>query len=486
MEAYLNACRVLIKDFGTFAQSLTGRIKAAAYETAEKAGRPFRYLPNSQISKESLARQMAHDDGVKSGLIGIFSALENCLSYSVRGDRQSKHIHLVLEPRKCLHLYHYFAHEELGLCHMRVQTWFPFTVDVCLNGRDRLARQMDEAGLAYRQRDNCFVWVQDPAKAQSLLDQQLRTQWVQLLSRLLDQAHPLHREICRPIGQTYYWTASSSEYATDFLFRDPDRLAELYPRLVHHGLRTFASPDVMRFLGRKIPTSTGRVPGQFEGEVISDLKHRPEGIRVKHSVNGNSIKMYDKEGSVLRIETTINQTDDFKVYRTKQGEPNGPKAWRSLQRSVGELWRRAEVSAASNDRYLQALASVSEKTPVGKAAAGVCRAVVRKGRRHRALNPWSQTDAALLEAVSRGEYTLNGLRNRDLRRHLWPKNGNDKQERQRAAKVSRHLRLLRAHGLLNKVSGTHRYVVTEGGRKIITALLAARQADVEQLTSLAA
>jgi hypothetical protein len=423
MEAYLNACRVLIKDFGTFAQGLTARIKAAAYATAEQSGRPFRYLPYSQTSKEALARQIARADGVTSGLIAIFSALENCLSYSVRGDRQTKHIHLVLEPRKCLHLYHYFQHEELGLCHVRVQTWFPFTVDLCLNGRDRLARQMDQAGLAYRQRDNCFVWVQEAVRAQALLDEQLRTDWPRVLGRLLDQAHPLHAEICRPIAQTYYWTASASEYATDLLFRAAPSLAALYPRLVHHGLRTFASPDVMRFLGRNIPTTSGRVPPLFTGEIISDLKHRLEGIRVKHSVNGNSVKMYDKEGSVLRIETTINKTEEFKGYRAKQGEPDGQKTWRPLQRSVGELWRRAEVSAAANRRYLEALASVTDKIPAGEASANVCRAVVRDGRRHRALNPWSEKDAALLAAVSRGEYTINGLRNRDVRRQLWAKVG---------------------------------------------------------------
>jgi hypothetical protein len=486
MEAYLNACRVLIKDFGTFAQGLTARIKAAAYASAKESRRPFRYLTGGQISKEALARQIARQDGVSSGLIAIFSALENCLSYSVRGDRNTKHIHLVLEPRKCLHLYHYFLHEELGLCHVRVQTWFPFTVDICLNGRDRLARQMDAAGLAYRQRDNCFVWVQDAPRAQALLDQQLRTDWPRLLDRLLDQSHPLHKEICRPIAQSYYWTASASEYATDLLFRDPPSLAALYPRLVHHGLRTFASPNVMRFLGHKVSTTSGRVRPNFKGEVISDLKHRPEGIRVKHSINGNSLKMYDKEGSVLRIETTINKTEDFRVYRARQGDAGGQKSWRPLQRSVGELWRRAQVSAAANQRHLQALASVTDKTPAGQLSAGVCRAVVREGRRHRALNPWSEKDAALLQAVSRGEYAINGLRNRDVRRHLWPKAGTDREERQRAGKVTRQLRLLRAHGLLRKVPGTHRYVLTESGRKIITALLAARQADVEQLTALAA
>jgi hypothetical protein len=486
MEAYLNASRVLIKDFGKFAQAMTARVKAAAYATAERTGRPFRYLSHGDVSKEMLARQIARDDAITSGLIVIFSALENCQSYSVRGNRQSREIHLVLEPRKCLHLYHYFLHDELGLCHVRVQSWFPFTVDICLNGRERLARQMDRAGLAYRQRDNCFVWVEDPARAQALLDQQLRTDWPRLLRELLDQAHPLHAEICHPIAQTYYWSASASEYATDLLFKDPATLAALYPRLVHHGLRSFSSPDVMRFLGRTTPSSTGRVRGNFKGEIISDLKHRPEGIRVKHSLNGNSIKMYDKEGSVLRIETTINRTEQFKVYRAAQTNPAGKKSWRCLQRSVGELYRRGEVSAAANRRYLQALSSVSQRTPLSQCVSAVCTPALHERHRYRALNPWSDADGALLEAVSRGEYVINGLRNRDLRRHRWPRQATAEQERKRSAAVSRQLRLLRAHGLLRKVTATHRYVVTEYGRKIITALLTARRADVEQLTTLAA
>ena len=142
--------------------------------------------------------------------------------------------------------------------------------------------------------------------------------------------------------------------------------------------------------------------------------------------------------------------------------------------------------AAANRRYLEALASVTDKTTASEASADLCRAVVKDDRRHRALNPWSDKDAALLAAISRGEYAINGMRNRDLRRQLWAKVGTDKEDRRRSSAVTRQLRLLRAHGLLRKVSGTHRYVVTEGGRKIITALLAARQADVEQLTALAA
>lgn len=479
MEAYLNACHVLIKNFKTFAEATTARIKAAAYASAQTAGRPALYLPSPEISKEDKARQIARDDRVTEGLIALFSATEPCLSYSVRGDPQTKHIHLVLETRKCTHLYHYFMHGDFGQVSVRVQTWFPFSVDVCLNGREWLARQMDRAGLTYQQRDNCFVRVSDPVRAQALLDEQLQTDWVRALQPLLAAAHPLHAELGRPLGQSYYWTASQTEYATDLLFRSPARLATLYPQFVHHGIKTFGSRDVLRFLGHGVPS-------RFCGELSSNLKHRPEGLCLRHRANGNSIKVYDKQGSVLRVETTIVHPEHFKVYRPAASDPEQKLTWQRLRKSVADLYRRAEVSRGANGRYLGALASVSDKTPLSREAVKVCQAVTVNGQRHRALNPWSAADGALLEIVSRGEYALAGFRNRDLRGHLHPGQSSEEEQRRQAGRVTRQLGLLRAHGLIKKVSGTHRWLVTERGRRLITALLAARQADLDQLTQLAA
>jgi hypothetical protein len=486
MEAYLNACRVLIKDFGRFANHLTERVKAAASKLAVQKGRPVQYLPSSQISKEEVARNIASNDGVTEGLIAILSCVEPCLSYTVRGDRQSKQIHLQLERRKCTHLYYYYLHRNMGFMHVRVQTWFPFTIHICFNGREWLARQMDKAGIAYRKKDNCFVWIQDFAKAQQLLDAQLKTDWPKLLKGVLKQCHPLHEEICRPISQEYYWSASDTEYATDLVFKDSEQLAELYPRFVHHGISTFSSPDVMRFLGRQVPLHTGRVRGHFKGQIVSDVKHRPEGVRLKHSVNGNSVKLYDKQGSVLRVETTILRPREFRVYRQAENNPASEPGWRILRRGIADMERRAEVSAAANKRYLSALASTSGTKPLSELLGNLCEPVHKDNRRYRGLNPWSEHDAVLLQAISRGEFAINGLRNRDLRSILYLGKASPKEQQRQSGAVTRKLALLRAHGLLKKVSGTHRYIITEKGRQIATALLAARRADVEQLTKLAA
>ena len=152
---------------------------------------------------------------------------------------------------------------------------------------------------------------------------------------------------------------------------------------------------------------------------------------------------------------------------------------------MADLHRRAEVCRAACDRHLDALAAVKVKTPLAEEAAGVCRAVRKDGRRHRALNPLAEPDAALLAVVNRGEYVLTGFRYRDVRQSLHGPNVDVLTQRRQMGRVGRQLALLRAHGLIGKASRTHRYLVTQKGRHVITALLAARRANTEELIALA-
>ena len=424
----------------------------------------------------------------------------------------------MLEQRKCLHLYHYYEHPVVGRCHVRLQTWYPFSVDVCLNGRLWLAKQMDAAGLAYRRADNCFIALADPVRAQALADAQHHTDWIQLLDGLLAPAHPLRQQILKPFpALAYYWSATQTEYATDLLFADPRDLARVYRAFVLHGLCTFQSPDVMRFLGRHVPVKTGRVDARFQGEVRSDVVTRHEGVCLKHMAGFNGQKAYDKFQTLLRVENTINRPEAFTVYRAEPApEPAAPlppsprarnshppqrlpaqarlranscvpeqkpqRAWHPLRRSVRDLPRRAQVSRAANQRFLDALASTQVGTPLGQMVEPLCRPLTHQGRRYRALQPLG-TDADLLRALSRGEWTIAGFRNRDLQHLLFMGQPRDKKAaRRRSAAIGRKLRLLRAHGLIRKLPHTHRYLVTESGRASITALVAAQQASTQKLT----
>ena len=487
-RGYLCAAGVLLKDFRDWAQAFTTRLKDTAIAAVRAAGRPYQFLYSAEVDKQALAREFAGRDRIGQGLVCVFSALEPCTAVTVRLDRESGRLVPVVERRKCLHLYSYFQHPVFGLCHVRVQTWLPYTVEVWINGREWLARQLDAAGIAYLQRGNFFSEVSDPAATQALFERQAYAPWSTLLEQLLDQTHPLHREITAPLPWlSYYWSLRQSEYATDVVFKDRAELARIYPQFVRHGLTSFGSADIMRFLGHVVPATTGRVNGRFRGEALTVYQVRPEGVRLKHLVGHNGLKAYDKNGEGLRVETTLNAPEVFKIWRRKSGRPGGAKGWRRLRRSLADAPVRAQISRAANARYLQALAATAATRPLGETAAPLTAPVRWNGRRYRGLNPFAAADAALLALINRGEFAVEGLRNADVRAVLFDRPARTDQERQRhSAAASRRLRLLRAHGLIRKVPGRHRYVATARGREAATALLAAQHADVTKLTALAA
>jgi hypothetical protein len=489
MRRYLWANQVLLKDFGPHVEKVSQRLKEASLAEAVRLGRPVQYLASSQVDKEQIARDIARKEGITSGLVCVLTCVEPCWSYEIYRNRETKKLELQRRYRKCLFLYHYGFHPRLGWMNARIQTWFPFPIQICLNGREWLARQMDAAGIEYVRQDNCFPWIADGAKAQRLMDRQRKAPWPKLLDGIARQLNPIHPGIFRQFPVRFYWSTYQSEWATDVVFREAASLRRLFPRLVHHGITTFASSDVMRFLGKRIPLS-GPVPKRFSGEVVSDVKHREEGVRLKHSLNGNSVKLYDKAftvvGHVLRAEATIHNGDDFRVYRPREGDPEGELAWRKMRRGIADLHRRAEVSRKATERYLDALASVDDDTTLEELIQSLGRPAQWNGRRVRALRPFAD-DHALLQAISRGEFTLNGLRNRDLQTIFFSQPARTPQEaRRRSAWVSRKLRLLRAHGLIRKITATHRYQLTASGRKATTAILTALRSTVRQLTPIAA
>lgn len=487
MRSYLAYIGVLLKDFKTYSLSVTEQLRRACEEAPGYADRPNLYLSSSGIRKGELAEEIAKRDQIATGPICLFRSVEPCWSFEIRRNREKQRLELVPALRKCLHLYHYERHPEFGLMHSRLQTWYPFTMKVCLNGREWLGRALDKAGLGYQRRENCFVWLEDIDQAQALMAEQLRVNWPQVLEGLREKLSPAHEAVFSAYPLAYYWSVEQSEWATDLMFKNATTLSACYEQLIHHGMQHLGSREVMRFLGRRVPLQGG-VHGHFKGESVSDLRQRPEGVRIKHRVNQNSIKMYDKQGSVLRIETTINNPRDFKVFRRPEGASQDTRqAWLKLRKGVADMHRRAMVSEAANERYLDALAVVGDNEKLTHVLKQVCQPATWKGSRARALRPFHAQDMGLLQQVSRGEYSINGFRNRDLCNALFkdiPSEG--KEKRKRSASVTRQLRLLRAHGIITKVPHTYRYVLTTKGRQVITALMAAEQANINQLQRLAA
>lgn len=481
VDSYLYQQHIRYTDFPDHAERLTQTLRRQTETRAKHQGVPVQPLNSPEIDKEAVALEQAQRYQRTTGPIAVLSCVESCSVYRLRKNAIGW-IKPVKMPGKCLHYYHYFLHPALGLCYVRVQSWFPFTIHVGLNGRQWLYRQLEQRGVPFQRRHNLLLDVAEPALAQELLDAQPRQDWPTLLSELVEPVQPLWAYLHEQVRTPYYWTTEQSEWATDFVFQSPAELARWYPRWLHHGIETLQCKDVLRFLGKKVPKDGY---GTCTGEAKIDLRDRAEGARLKFWYGTNALKIYDKEAQALRIETTINQPRGFKVYRTKENdEPDAAPSWQALRKGVADLPRRTEVSQAANNRLAESLATVAEPSTLGELLKPLGQPVVVGGRRRaRALNPLTGADGTLLRVLGQGAYLVNGFRNRDVREALHGARKQDDERRRQAATVTRQLALLRAHGVIVKVAKTHRYHLSASGRRIVTALLAAHTSDVNHLTA---
>ena len=336
---------------------------------------------------------------------------------------------------------------------------------------------MDREGIGYEQRDNCFVSIDDVERAQKLLDRLTSRNWESYLRKLAHLVNPwIHPDEGLDL-HGYYWSVRQGEFATDVMFHEKSSLERIYPALVKHAMHNFSSKDVMRFLGR-------RTNSRFNGEAKTHFQERDEGVRVKHWAEENSIKMYDKQGWVLRVETTINDPRRFKVRRLTNRKGVRCMGWLPLRRGIADMTRRVEISRAANERYYEALAVVGIPDPTHEFLNPVQRRVTKRNRAHWALRPLTKQESQLFKLLLTGEHSVQGFRNRDVRATLYPRDGKDPDRRRRVSgRVTRWFQLLRAHGLIRKVSKTTYYRVTNKGHKVMNAAIKLRDVSVLALAS---
>lgn len=488
LGTFMNHANILLKDFAGWVNGLTGLIRDSCEKRAKELGIEMRYLKRSGINKEKLAREMAQAQRIKDGSICMFSVVEPCMAPMVKGNKASKKLHVVMANRKCVWFYHYFNDPTFGFGHVRVQSWVPFNVFICLNGRHWLERQLQKKGIDYLKDGNCFPWIEEIETAQHLLDDQLKSDWAKMLNRLALDSCPALSQVLRPLRPEYYWSADETEWATDIMFKSTTSLDSIYPLLLHHAMCVSDSPSVMKYFGRRNISVSGRIKSRAPGEVMTDSRKFYEGLRVKHWLNRNSVKLYNKSGSILRIETTINDTRDFKVFRRPNDDRSRALSWQRMRKGVSDLHRRCEVSDQCNHRYGDSLAMAQVNETLKEVVSDACNKITKNSKRYRGLNPWRKEDYKLLTFLAKGENTINGFRNHHLRQYLYPESERSQQppRKKYAERTTRRIKLLRAHGLIRKVPRANRYVLTSKGQKFSCALITASNFAIKELTEIAA
>jgi hypothetical protein len=448
-------------EFMAFAEEQSETLVEHAKQMAHDAGAEYQYLQGAH-RKDKLVDAILRRRPIAEGLICAFCCMECCPSFRLASGKDRPR--LVNARRQQRVLYFYFLDPELGLIHIRLTTWFPFTVQVYVNGHSWLAQQMIEKCLGFTQRDNAFTALDNPQAAQALADAFVDQDWRKILHRLVRQVNPLMRQAWFR-GLSYYWVVDQAEFSTDVIFTSREALAGLYPRLLDHAVVNFSAKDILTFLGR-------RYHPRFDGEILTQCqKGRWPGARVKHRMKNNWLKMYDKFGLVLRIETVINDPREFRVRRSRIRAGRREMVWCPMNKGVINLYRYREVSLAANERYLEALSVVNDPAPAYRQVEELTEPAVVNGRSHAGFNPARGGDVDLFRAVLDGDNLVRGFRNAEIRAALYGPTEDAQEQRRQSHAVGRMLKRLHVRGLIAKVPHSRRWHVTGKGHQVLGAVV---------------
>ena len=451
MTSYFNANKIRIFDFASFSQPLTEQVRQNAQKIAEENGIEIEFIRKLHaFRKDDRIQEILVNTGKTEGLIHIFSAMEQCATYKPWHDKTTGKTFFKFDQSKCLHYYFYFLDSELGLCYLRVPTWAPFRLQFYMNGHNLLAHKLLEKNIDYRMHDNAFLEISDIETAQKLSDRINPED----LHKVLDVFAKRYCPVADSLGLSYTWTVQQIECSTDIMFRQPQDLSPIYDEIIRRAIFTVKPDDIATFLGQRITYNCKK-------EVGTNYHERILGTRIKHHMGDVSIKMYDKFGTVLRIESTCNDIGAFRVKREvihRDGSATVQKA--PLKKSIYSLYQLFTIMKAANYRYLEFISSFDDHSNGQQKLDDVSSPIREKGRSYRGINFFSKRDLAILSAISRGEYMTFGMQGKDIRKHLGDTS---------SSAMSRILKRLRLHGIIERKAGTYKYFATAYGKEIIAA-----------------
>lgn len=460
-------------------------VQAANTYAIENCGHGITPISTWRTRKEELAHDRQKKEQIEKGLIGVWSCMETAFSYRAHFSKNVGYPQLQNYTTRCKHLYFYYDHQQYGFMNIRLQTWFPYHIQICLNGREWLRRCLERQGIEFLAKGNKFLHISDYLKAQNYLDQQLDVRFADILNGFVPIVFPMAKDVLGP-HLSYYWTMWQSEWATDLIFTSPKDLNSISDSLLRHAHMTGTSTKVLRYLDRPL-TTTGRPDARCKDQVQTRITDFNDGVRIRHWVDRNSVKIYNEQ-NVIRVETTINDPRKFKAHRHKQGQfhDDKPKKLLPLRKGVMDIALRAKVSQEVNNRFMDDLSTLRDDKPARDLIHEITEQLTKNGRRYRGLDVTGK-DLDFLILLSKPELRISGFTNQMLRPCLAETAfGAKKTERQLSSKTSRYLKLLRIHGIIKKLPKQNRYQLTLKGVRLTLTLTAFLAASTEQLIKMAA
>jgi hypothetical protein len=438
-------------DFAKIFTPVTEKIDANIKKMARNNGIEIEFVRRvGAFRKEDKIAEILQKRGNHLGLVHIFSQLEVLQTYDPWHNKVEKRTYFKPATTKRKVYYIYFIDKLLGLCYIKVPTIAPYILWFYCNGHGWLENKLKESKIGFDKKDNAFLSIDDFVTAQKLADEMDITKLHKILDSIAKRFCPFPEEW----NINHQWTLAEVEYSADIIFKDHASLAPIYDNIITTAMHTITPENIANYLGKRFSLL-------FEGEAGSRYNKRILGTRIKHQLGDTSVKMYDKFGSILRIEVTSNDVSEMRVFReVKKRDGTKEHKVAPVKKSIYSLIDLVALFKRACHRYLEAISAFDDPTDGLKKLDKVVESVVENNRKYCGFNFFNKEDKQLLLAIADPKFNIDDMRNKNLRSLLPDKS---------SGQISRLLKRLRVHELIVKVRGTLKYRLSELGKQVITA-----------------
>lgn len=422
---------------------MTNGFRQSVESFAEAKGIPIVRFERG-VRKDSVAAKHRAQFGDREGVVFIGVAQERAQAFRAVKKPKSGFVSFEYSRQTvCVnHYYFYLQDADFGPAFIKIGTYAPFPIKVCINGHEWAKRQLQQRGIAFESLDNGFLSCEDPAALQAVCDelgaQQIEAFFRKWIERL---PFPLTSED-RAAGYRHDLSIWQVETSLTHVFIRPIKGRELFEEVIRENV-DLGRPDRMQLVfDRRL---TKRTPGRFRTRVIQRGVQPSLHVEYKRS----HIKQYFKQDRALRTETTINNPNDFGVRKSLRHLSHLQTISRNINRRLLEVQRVSQNCTLSQEGFERVMRPT----------------VTDDGQRASGLPFGDRRVMGLLAALLLFAHVPEGFRNRDLRDNVTQLVGSVIGP-YTSAKMTYDLRRLRLKGLIVRTEGTHRYFLTTHGARV--------------------
>lgn len=361
--------------------------------------------------------------------------------------------------KKQVKQYYIYIHDAVlgGPCYLKISSYLPFQCEFYFNGHNHIKLNLDKEHISYRMNGNAFTKMEDSSRLTELGRQATGSLVSERISYWLGKFFKFDKGRYSTVSKylKHEWYNAQVEVCSNLVFKSAPYSRRLFNRLLDK-YSSIGSPEYLCKIFKLRKRKDSQTKSYKNGYASLAV--------VKHWIRGNAIKMYNKLGYFIRIETTINHPKSLGHRKLKKPVHYlQAYLWSGIESNNGyqDICSEVDVSSVYNEEGQK----YTERIPD------------EKGRLVSAPDLRKPRQLALIEELVKARYSSHDFRLRELLSKI-------SSEYRNSAEIRYEMRKLLVRGIVEKCQGANYYRVTKTGYKWLWVSIISERKFVSPLKSM--